>query len=185
MRRRLLLLLLAACSAEQNLAPLDLDLNRMIEQPRYDPWEASPFFDDGMAMRSPPPGAVPRELEDPASPPAIIDAELLAEGRRAYDIHCAPCHGIDGQSGTVVAANMHLVRPPSFHLPTLRDRSALHYYRAITYGFGMMPAYGWRVGERERWAIVAWVRALQRSRAAALDDLPPEMQARAREALGP
>ena len=177
--------LLCACEGGQNLVPLDPDLNRMIEQPRWDLWEESAFFADGRTMRLPPPGTIPQRASDDGGRPARIDEALLAEGRRLYGIHCAPCHGLLGDAETVVAANFSLVAPRTFHSPTMRARPADHFYRVITYGYGMMPSYGWQLDERQRWAVVAWVRALQRSRHVRLDELPFELQRRAREALAP
>lgn len=182
--------LLLACSGEQNLVPPDWGLNRMIEQPRFEPFGANDFFDDGMAMRTPPPGTVPRERDlsdDDAlladGIPIPVTMELLREGRRRYDVVCATCHGVLGDGRTVVAENMALVRPPTFHSETLRARGPGHLYRVATEGYGMMPGYGWQLSPWERWAVVAYVRALQRSQFARLADLPAPLQRAAREEL--
>ncbi len=201
MKRSTLFLALAlvACDGRQNLAPPDLDLNRMREQPRYDVWEASPFFASGGVVQAPPEGTVPRHASTASEAvreglesglpvariPLPLTAQLLAEGRRHYEITCAPCHGVDGSARTVVADNMPLVKPPSFHSETLRAAPAGHVYRVITHGYGMMPRYSWHLDVEERWSVVAWVQALQRSRFVRLSELPPDLQRRALEELPP
>lgn len=191
--------LLLGCDGRQNLVPLDWGLDRMIEQPRADPYGPSAAFPDGAAMQPPPFGSVPwrapvgREAilygtvagEPVDRIPLPIDRPLLERGRVRFERFCAPCHGIDGSGGTVVARNMERVRPPSFHSETIRSRPAGHLYRVVSEGYGMMPRYAWQLGIEERWAVVAWVRVLQRSQHVALDELPPRLLRRAREELPP
>jgi mono/diheme cytochrome c family protein len=195
----LIALALAACDSRQNLAPPDLDLNRMREQPRYDVWEASPFFPSGGVMQAPPEDTVPRHAstvpeavregleggEPVALLPLPITEQLLAEGRRRYEITCAPCHGVDGSARTVVADNMPLVKPPSFHSETLRALPPGRVFQVITNGYGMMPRYSWHLDVEQRWAVVAWVRVLQRSRFTRLAELPADLRRRALEELPP
>lgn len=182
MRGLVLVLLLTACSSEQNLVPPDWDLNRMIVQPRYDPFGQSSFFADGRTMRTPPDGTIPRSRDlAPAEPP--ISLALLQDGRRHFETFCAPCHGITGDAQTVVAANMPLVKPPSLHSDKLRTMPPSRFYQVITDGYGMMPSYAIQLDAQERWAVANYVRALQRSRNARLDELPEALLSRAREAL--
>jgi mono/diheme cytochrome c family protein len=182
MKGLVLVLLLTACDSNQNLVPPDWNLNRMIAQPRYDPFGQSNFFADGRTMRTPPDGTVPRSRDlAPAEPP--ISLALLQDGRRHFETFCAPCHGITGDAQTVVAANMPLVKPPSLLSDRLRGLPPSHFYQVITTGYGMMPSYAIQLDDRERWAVAKYVRALQRSRSVPLNELPEALQARAREAL--
>jgi mono/diheme cytochrome c family protein len=105
-----------------------------------------------------------------------IDAtgELLALGRRKFDVHCAVCHGILGDGESQVAINMSLRRPPSLH--AYRDVADGYLYQVISGGFGLMPSYAAQLDVHERWAVVAYVRALQLSQAASLDQAPPEVR---------
>jgi len=202
MRRVLALLLFvcaAGCDARDNFVPPDWDLNRMLRQPRYDLWERSPFFDDGRTMQTPPEGTVPRDA--PVLPEAVatglqggvpvqqiplpLTGEMLTLGRNRYDRFCSPCHGVDGTARTVVAENMQLVKPVSFHSPTIRAKPPGHYYRVVSEGYGMMPRYAYQLAPEERWAVVAYVLALQRSRSVRLADLPDELRRRAMEELPP
>lgn len=180
-------LALAACDARQNLSPPDLDLNRMRDQPRYDVWEASPFFPNGSVMQTPPEGTVSRDAATPGPTPDAfpmpLTPELLANGRRRFETYCAPCHGVDGSGHSVIADNMPLVKPPSFHSETLRALTPGRVFQVISEGYGMMPRYAYQLDPDERWAVVAWVRALQRSRAVRLSDLPPDLRRRALEEL--
>ena len=153
MRTWLILAMLAALPAcDQN----------MVQQPRYDAYEAADLFDEGMVFRHPPEGtiardALPRALA--AERPPITPA-LLARGRERYDIYCIVCHGPEGRGdGPVVERGF--PPPPSFHEPRLRAAPAAHIYDVITDGYGIMYSYADRVPPGDRWAIAAYVRALQ------------------------
>jgi mono/diheme cytochrome c family protein len=159
---------------------------KMDDQPRYEPLEASRFFPDGQSARPRVPGAVARgELREDAALytgqvggrpvdalPVPITAELLARGRERYDIYCSPCHDRVG-SGRGMIVRRGYRQPPSLHLDRLRQAPAGHFFDVATNGFGAMPAYAAQVPVRDRWAIVAYVRALQRSQHATLADVPP------------
>jgi mono/diheme cytochrome c family protein len=165
-------------------------LDPMQQQQKVEAYEASGYFADGLGMRQPPPGTVPyRKLLDPAlaqglgpdgkpvpSIPVAVDAKLLARGRTRFDIHCAVCHGVLGDGESQVALNMSLRRPPSLHL--YRDVSDGYLYGVVANGFGLMPGYGAELSVEDRWAVVAYVRALQLSQNAPLELLPPEGRAR-------
>ena len=110
---------------------------------------------------------------------------MLRRGRERYDIYCAPCHGLGGYGDGMVArraADMQAagadtaagwVAPTNYHNDDLRKRPAGHLYNTITNGIRSMPAYGKQIPVTDRWAIVAYVKALQRSQNARPDDVPP------------
>ena len=156
-------------------------------QPRYNPYDATDFFGDGQSARLPVAGTFPRgdltfgpqELlytgkmngQPSEAFPFPLTQEIVERGRERFDIFCSPCHGLGGDGdGMIVQRGFR--RPPSFHEDRLRAAPAGHYFDVITNGFGAMYPYGYRVAPRDRWAIIAYVRALQLSRNAAIDDLP-------------
>ena len=181
-----------ACEGPHLGSPWDFE--RMLVQPRYDPYEASAFFADGMAMRRPPAGTVPWRSPDAPSPlletpsgdtiPVPVDDALLARGRERFDIVCSPCHGLDGRAETPVAQSMALRPPPSLHEPRLRALDAAALARVVAQGYGLMPSYAPLLDARDRWAVVAYVQALQLSQHAALAALPPDVRSEAERALG-
>lgn len=171
-------------------------MHNMYRQPRYDPGEASPLFPDGRADR-PPPGSVPMAMGDlaatsssrrgqqelaaraaanAASAPAITPA-LLQRGQERFDIYCRPCHSPLGD-GDGPVARRGFPHPPSFHEQRLRDAPDRHFFGVITNGHGIMYSYADRVTPQDRWAIVAYIRALQLSQHAALAQLPAAMRER-------
>ncbi|WP_437573079.1 c-type cytochrome [Sorangium sp. So ce887] len=177
-----------------------LDLERMIRQHRYAPYQASELFHDGAVMRRPPEGTVPndRVTGDPgltrgvtgaaggayvARVPVPVTIELLRYGQGRYEIFCAACHGIAGDGESEVARNMTQRRPPSLVDPRVQAFPPGRVYQVIVEGYGLMRSYEANIPLRERWAIVAYVKALGRSRAAALDALPPPLRERARKEL--
>lgn len=173
-------LLLSACPA----------WDPMQRQQKYKAYQASEFHEDGLAMRAPPAGTVPfhAAVDGPvltgAGPdgkplprsPVAPTPRLLATGRKRFDIHCATCHGLLGDGESQVALNMALRRPPSLHL--YRDVADGYIYQVISQGFGLMPSYAAELSPEERWAVVAYVRALQLSQHAAADDLPAPLRSR-------
>lgn len=181
----------AACSPEDDLVPPDWDLNRMIRQPRYDPFGTSDFFPDHRAMREPPDGTRPADA--PTGPlatgvtggaplavlPVPLTPELLARGRDHFERTCAACHGVAGDGRSGVARAMPLVKPPSLISAAIAARPPGYVFQVITEGFGMMPRYGYQLPAEERWAVVAYLQALQLAAAADLSALPPEIRAAA------
>jgi mono/diheme cytochrome c family protein len=151
-------------------------LQRMETQEKYEYYEASEFWPDGRAMRVPPAGSVPRErlVGNPgitngrangqlvATIPLPVDKPLLALGQKKYNIVCSQCHGVLGDGNSIVAENMALRLPPS--LLELSGKPAGHFYTAINEGYGVMPSFSGELDTRERWAVVAYVRALQAAR---------------------
>jgi cytochrome c553 len=192
-----LLLALAACSTKQTAVLPEGGWQRMLTQPRYEPYRPSPFFTDGRAMQLPPAGTVsdrhavgePAETRGYAGDlytrqlPVHVDASLVKRGRERFEIICAACHGILGDGDSVVGKNMPLVQPRSLLLPRLRAYAAGRVFRVVREGFGLMPSYAAELDVNDGWAVVAYVRALQLSRAVPLASLPPALQAAARKAL--
>jgi len=167
----------------------------MHDQPRFEPLEGSAFFADGRSARPLVAGTVARgHLElDPhletgklngelaRSFPFAITRERLERGRERYGIFCAPCHdGLGTGQGLVVRRGMKA--PVSFHVERLRQAPAGYFFDVVTNGFGAMFDFSDRIEASERWEIVAYVRALQRSQDARLEDVPHEERASLAEA---
>lgn len=179
------------CRTQQSFVEPEPGLERMLEQPRVDPYEESWLFDDGMAMRTPPRGSVPveRRVGDPRVSdgmldgayvdeiPIPIDRALVERGRLRFEIHCGVCHGIAGDGLSIVAENMELRKPPSLHEPRIRALPVGRMYQVIRTGYGLMPPYAAQLPVYERWAVVAYVRALQLSRNADVSMLPQDVRA--------
>ncbi len=176
MRRGLaLLVLLAAAGCRQD----------MHDQPKYKPLRESAFFADGRASRPLVPGTVARGHldDDPAKttgkrgdawlrdPPMPLTTAFLSHGRERYDIYCSPCHDRVG-TGQGMIVRRGFRRPPSFHVDRLRTIEAGYVFDVVTRGFGSMPGYAPQIPVDDRWAIVAYLRALQRSQWATLADVP-------------
>jgi mono/diheme cytochrome c family protein len=173
------------------------DLARMISQRKAKAFAASPWFADGRAMRPIPEGTVRRSavLGNPAltdgvvggayvtESPLPLTRALLERGRDRYDRYCATCHGVTGSGGTPVARAMELRRPPSLVDEPVRSFPPGRVYQVATRGYGLMPAYGADLSLEERWAVAGYLRALQKSRRATLDELPPPLRDRAAEEL--
>jgi mono/diheme cytochrome c family protein len=174
------LLVLAGCPA----------LDPMQRQPKVRAYEESAFYEDGLAMRLPPAGTVAygsvmaadlaqgtgADGKPLARVPLEVTGDLLALGRRRFDIHCAVCHGVLGDGDSQLALNMSLRKPPSLH--AYRDVPDGYIFQVITNGFGLMPSYAAELSVRERWAVVSYVRALQLSQAASLAEVPPDVRDR-------
>jgi mono/diheme cytochrome c family protein len=109
--------------------------------------------------------------------PIPIDRAALARGRERFNIYCSPCHGQTGL-GQGMIVQRGFSPPPSFHEQRLRDVPAGHFFHVITHGYGAMYSYAARVAPEDRWKIVAYIRALQLSFNARLDDVPVEDRAK-------
>lgn len=163
----------------------------MANQPRYEPLEASPFFADGRSARPLVAGTVARghlhadrhlytglmNGEPVTRFPFPLTAAILARGRERYDIFCAPCHDRRG-TGQGMVVQRGFPAPPSLHTDRLRRAPVGHFFRVISHGLGTMYAYADRVPPRDRWAIIAYIRALQLSQRARVSDVPPAERAR-------
>lgn len=168
----------------------------MFDDARIEPYEATPVFADGSSARPLPAGTVARGLlaadrvvATGAAPgggfaanPLPMTRQLLARGRERYDVFCAPCHDRVG-TGNGMIVQRGYTRPPSFHEPRLREVADGHLFDVITRGFGQMPSYASQVAVEDRWAIVAYVRALQLSQDAELGALPAPVRQVAERAL--
>jgi mono/diheme cytochrome c family protein len=149
----------------------------LYDQARYEPYEASAIFADGAASRPLPAHTIARGFlrEDPvlhggttaqggfaATFPVAVGSELLARGRERYNVFCQPCHGLSGDAdGMIVQRGFK--EPASFHEPRLRFMPAGYFVYVMANGFGQMPSYASQVPPEDRWAIAAYVRALQLS----------------------
>jgi mono/diheme cytochrome c family protein len=157
----------------------------MHDQPRYKPLAKSTFFGDGRSARPRVPGTVARGHlpGDPAletgkagtafvaAVPVPIDLPLLKRGEQRYAIYCAPCHGQVGRGDGMIVRRGYRP-PPSFHVDRLRAQPAGYFFDVITAGFGAMPDYAAPLTVADRWAVVAYVRALQLSQNATVADVP-------------
>lgn len=172
-----LVLLLAACG------------RNMAEQASYGAYDASHFFADGSASQTPPANTVSREFGniDPAflsgvntdgslvaELPVELTGALLQRGRERYDIFCSACHNYDG-GGSGMAVIRGFPNPSSLHADHLQDVPIGYFVQVITNGFGAMYPYASRVPAGDRWAIAAYIRALQLSQNATADDLPEDL----------
>lgn len=184
MSRNALLVVVAGCAF---LAACRQDMH---DTPRYEPLEASTFFTDGRGSRTLVANTVARgtlrqdehlyqgkidgQLTD--SFPMPVTAEVMARGRERFNVFCAPCHGRTGQgNGMVVQRGFRA--PPSFHEERLRTAPVGYFYDVQTNGFGAMSDYAAQVPVADRWAIAAFIRALQFSQRATVDDVPPARRA--------
>jgi len=152
----------------------------MIRQPRYDYAEPSSLFASGTSLQVPPEGTVARD--DPLRRAALLDrprldAALLARGRERFGIYCAVCHDASGH-GRGVVPSRGFPQPPSLHEPRLRLAPSSYFVDVITNGHGVMYSYADRVTPADRWAIAAYIRALQVSQGARAAELPPVDRAR-------
>jgi hypothetical protein len=156
----------------------------MADQPKNRPLSPSPFFEDGRSERPLIENTVARgsikddELFVPKESnafPLPLTPELLERGRERYKIFCTPCHGIQGDGNGMVSLRG-MKHPPSYHDPRLRQVPNGYLYDVITNGFGGMLSYSAQIPPADRWAIVAYVRALQLSRNAPASELPPALR---------
>lgn len=173
----LLLVVLALAACEKHV-------HNMYDQPRYKPLDESSLFEDGGASRAPVPDtqvhsggdfagtssgrigiedAQRRDRDEHAvSNPYPVTTQLLDRGRQRFDIYCTPCHSPLGD-GDGLIVRKGFPAPPSFHIDRLRNASDRHLFDVITAGYGIMYPHGARVAPADRWAIVAYIRALQLS----------------------
>ncbi len=178
-------------------------------QPKATRYKESDFYADGLWMRPPPEGTVPRERitlnrplsegRDPDGPlqpnmealphyvstvPIPMSRKLLELGRKRFDITCATCHGPLGDGNSIVATQMALRPPPSLLKPEYIAKPAGYIFEVATKGFGMMASYATELTVEERWAVVAYIRALQLAQTTPAAALPPDVRQQL-EALPP
>jgi mono/diheme cytochrome c family protein len=173
----------------------------MDNQPKVKAQSRLMLFADRRGMRPPVEGTVARgaAIGDPAltlgrtegetwieTNPVPVTMPLLERGQQRYEIYCSPCHGLSGYGDGMVAQRADQLQegtwtpPTSFHTDLVRDRPAGHLFNTISNGIRNMPSYGSQIPVDDRWAIVAYVRALQRSQNATIDDVPADLQAQLR-----
>jgi mono/diheme cytochrome c family protein len=186
-----ILLLLAGCyrGEPSTRPPIHLNPN-MNDQPKYKAQAPSQFFTDSSAMRLPVEGTVARgdlRADDAfyrgknkdgtllKKNPRPLTMELLYRGRERFNIYCSPCHDRSG-SGQGIVVQKGFLPPPTFHQARLREVEDGHIFDVISHGLRNMPSYRHQIPVADRWAIVAYVRALQLSQNARLQDIPPEMR---------
>jgi mono/diheme cytochrome c family protein len=157
----------------------------MHNQAKYRAFAHNPFFDDQRASRPLVAGVVPRGHLDEdqvfftgvsagapvAANPLGSSRAVLLRGQDRYNIYCTPCHDRTG-GGEGMIVQRGYKQPPSFHDPRLRAVPDGYFFQVITNGFATMPSYAAQVSPRDRWAIVAYLRALQLSQHATLADVP-------------
>ncbi|HEY4263746.1 MAG TPA: cytochrome c [Micropepsaceae bacterium] len=147
----------------------------MISQPKDNEYKPAELFPNNRILQRPPLGSVARgdaaRTKQAAEKP-IPTLALLERGQHEFDVFCSPCHGRLGDGrGMIVARGF--PAPPTYHQERLRAASDQHFYDVISNGYGVMYSYADRVMPADRWAIVAYIRALQLSENASLDDAPP------------
>lgn len=173
----------------------------MDNQPKVKTQSRLVLFADQRGMRPPIPGTVARGavVGDPAvelgrtgdggwidTNPVPVSKSLLERGRQRFDIYCSPCHGLAGYGDGMVAKRADQLQegtwtpPTSFHTDLIRTRPDGHLFNTISNGIRNMPSYGSQIPVEDRWAIVAYVRALQRSQNATIDDVPADLRAQLR-----
>ena len=180
LKKTLLIALLMAAGCRQE----------MYDQPKYKPLGESNFYSDRRASRPLPEGVVARgwlradsklyEGKDgrvlSTALPMPLTRELLLRGRERFNIFCAPCHDRTG-GGRGMVVRRGYQPPPSLHIERLRDAPVGHFFDVVTNGLGAMPDYATQIPVEDRWAIAAYVKALQVSQYAPISDVPPEKRA--------
>ena len=194
MKRTSLLMVLACVLAGcrgtlKESPPIHINPN-MDAMERFEAQEPNAFFEDGRAMRAPVPGTVARGLladdvefhtgrnSDGSyvdEMPLPFTVELAQRGRERYDIYCAVCHGVAGDGQGIVMTGGYGFAPIGYHNDRLRTIEDGYLYEVIARGVRTMPAYAQQIPVADRWAIVAYVRALQRSQDAGANDIPVDI----------
>jgi len=163
----------------------------MHDAAKYEPLEKSPFFKDQRASRQLIPGTIARgQLKEDKllftgkngdaisdTFPFPVTAGVLARGRERFNIYCTPCHSRIGDGNGMIAQRGYK-HPPSFHDERLRAMVPGYFFQVMTNGFGVMPSYSLQVAAEDRWAIAAYIKALQLSHHASVQDLTSEERVR-------
>jgi mono/diheme cytochrome c family protein len=143
----------------------------MQQQNRYDTYAPSKTWPNGSEAQQLPAGVVAQgdlaRARSAKEPPPVTSA-LMRTGREDFDVFCSPCHGLAGDGDGMIVQHG-FPAPPSYHSDRLRGAPARHFFDVITNGYGVMYSYAARVPPRDRWAIVAYIRALQEARRAQVD----------------
>jgi mono/diheme cytochrome c family protein len=181
----------ALAAATVALALLVGCAQKMSQQPSLRGMEGTSLFPDGKSALAPPDDTVARghlqddtllftgksDGADATNLPFPATRAVLERGRTRFDSFCAPCHGRAGD-GNGIVVQRGFSPPPSYHIDRLRQAPVGHFFNVMTNGYGSMPAYDKQIPVRDRWAIAAYMRALQLSQAASLNDVPADERAR-------
>jgi mono/diheme cytochrome c family protein len=174
-----------------SLAALAACRQDMHDQPKYIPLRPSSFFDDGRSARPISENTVARGHLDEdrafytgrdasgklvAEFPFPVTKEVILRGQERFNVYCTPCHDYTG-SGNGMVVRRGFRRPPSYHIDRLRQAPVGHFFDVITNGLGAMQDYAVQVQPRDRWAIAAYIRALQLSQQASINDVPADARA--------
>lgn len=203
MKPTVFIVMVAAAAAA--LAGCEKARQDMYDQPRYKTYAPSALFEDGASVRPPVAGTAPRargafadssggragvdlvrrdvQAEEAQTMPYPVDMTLLKRGQDRYTIYCMPCHSPAGD-GDGLVVRRGFPPPPTYHQDRLRNAPDRHLYDVITNGYGVMVPYGDRVEPADRWAIVAYVRALQLAQHADAAALPADVRARIEQGAG-
>jgi mono/diheme cytochrome c family protein len=160
----------------------------MHDQPKYKPLAKSDFYADLRSARAPVEHTVARGqlhedsyfytgmIGNSSTPgdylPFPVTMEVLQRGRERFNIYCVPCHSRLGDGNGIVPSRGFPKKPPSFHIERLRKAPLGYFFDVMTHGFGLMPDYSTQIAPRDRWMIVAYIRALQLSQDAKSSDIP-------------
>jgi mono/diheme cytochrome c family protein len=161
-------------------------------QGKFSAYGKTKFYPDGRTMRMPPEGTVAQGLlkedkdyyfggQDTAhyvtANPLKITSQVMERGQERFKIYCSPCHGQTGIGNGMVIQHGFPIPPPNFHDERIVSMPDGQIFHTITYGVRNMPSYGKQIPEEDRWAIVAYFRALQRSQRATINDVPESERA--------
>jgi mono/diheme cytochrome c family protein len=160
----------------------------MQDQPKYKPLAPSRFFSDGKSARQLVEGTEPFQPGGQAISPAADESKATAapfaltpqaldRGQERFNIYCSPCHGRLGNGDGMVVQRGFLA-PPSYHIDRLRQAPVGQFYDVMTNGFGAMSSYADKVSPEDRWAVAVYIRALQLSQRATINEAPPEVRVR-------
>jgi len=182
----LALLIFGCQGSTSRREPIHLNPN-MDTQQRYDPQSGSNFFTDGRTMRPPVPNTVARNelriddalfrgMDDDGAEvdfiPIELNMDVMRRGQERYDIYCSPCHSRVGDGQGIIMKYDYPIPPPSFHQEKVREFTDGYLYSVISNGVRNMPSYKHQINVKDRWAIVAYVRALQKSQNAKRENIP-------------
>ncbi len=187
---------LNGCTRERPSSRTPIHLNpNMDDQEKYKPQGTSEFFVDGKAMQTPVEGTVARgELREDdiyfrgkdnkgafvKTLPMEVNMSMLKRGEERFNIFCSPCHSKVGDGKGIMIEKGYLP-PPTFHDDRLRNMADGEIFNTITHGIRNMPSYAHQIPVEDRWKIVAYVRALQRSQNASVEDVPVELRDKVRQ----
>jgi mono/diheme cytochrome c family protein len=184
-------ILLSGCTREQpSSKPPIHPIRDMYDQPKYKPQGEGKFFENDAAMRTPVAGTVERGYlrnddiyykgMNPdggfvKEAPVDVTLQLLNRGHERFDIYCSPCHSRVGD-GKGIMVSRGYVPPPSFHTDRIRNMPDGEIFDVITHGVRNMPSYAHQINPDDRWAIIKYLRALERSHNATIEDVPVELR---------